>query len=219
MRFIKIILAVLLSLIALISVLGLAAGASKGQDDSFYYVFFGVLGIGSFLGAYFLVRNIRKHKGNTASQVAPVSQPVIASQQEARCTSPGSVAESPRESPIGKESYATRPEVVAKIADIISCECDDSISLEMVLQNTNMPPAVVGEYVSGMLFDVLSEATARQPVLSEKQEKKIRELVAACGATLSKDVENQLEKLATIRDIVSFKADPREFVKKSLLVE
>lgn len=118
-----------------------------------------------------------------------------------------------------KKYEADRGIVAKKIAEIISCEFDSPISLEILSHKLAIPPESVGEYVSTILFDVLNDLTSAQHVLSERQEKKIKELVTACGATLSKDMELQLAKQATIRDIICLKADPREFVRRSLLVK
>lgn len=219
MRFLKIILAIFLSLIALLSVLGLVAGVSEGKADSFYYIFFAVIGAGSFFGVYFLVKNIWKNKRNAIPEIVSAQQPEFVHSPEAIYSTPNNALTSSLERSINGDIHGEKQSPVEMIAKIISCENGEAISLEMVAQKIHMPPAAVGEYLSSIFFDVLNEVTAAHPIVSEGQEKTLRELAAVCGAALSEDVENQLKKLATIRDIASFKADPREFVRKSLLVE
>lgn len=217
MRFFKIILTVGLSLVALFSVLCLAAVASEGKKEAFYYIFFTLTGMGSFFGAYFLVKNIRKNKCSATQNYSCAAISNCASSRKISSNSQ-SIVEKPLEGDIDSPICSGKKSTVEYIAGIISCENGETISLNIVAQKISMPPDAIGEYVTSILFDVLSEVTARDSILSEKQEKAFREFAAVCGATLSQDVESQLEKLATIRDIVSFKADPREFVRKSLLV-
>lgn len=219
MRFLKIILVVSLSLITLLSVLGLIVGASEGKADSFYYGFYIVIGAGSFSGVYFLVKNIQKNKRNAIPEIVSAQQPSLVHSPEAICGTSGNASTSSLKHSISGDTQGAKQSPVETIAKIISCENDEAISLEMVAQKMHMPPASLGKYLSSIFFDVLNEVTAAHPIVSERQEKTLRELAAVCGAVLSEDVENQLKKMATIRDIVSFKADPREFVRKSLLVE
>jgi hypothetical protein len=213
MRFFKIVLIVALSLVALFAMTGLIAGASEGKPDASCYVFVAAIGAISILCVYFLVKNLRKNKRDVIQKTISAQQPIGQTPGATYSSSNNSAA--PPAEPTDKDTQSA----IERIAEVISSENGEPMSLELVAQRINVPPAEIGVYISDILFDVLTEVTAIHPILSEKQEKTVRELAAVCGAALSKDVENQLGKLATIRDIVSFKADPREFVRKSLLVE
>lgn len=107
-------------------------------------------------------------------------------------------------------------EEVLEISDIINSNSFDKISRESIEDRAKILNCDVGSFLENIIYDAIYEITAESPILSKEQEESIRKLFAICGVEITPELGNQLNKHATIRNIVSFKHNPRAFISKSL---